>query len=184
MKKTVIFISAAILLLGATAFTIQTILNWKIDSANAQVKFSIKSDGKETKGMFTGVKGEIKFDGEDLAGSYFNCTIDVATINTGVDGRDHHLKSKDFFNVEKYPVATFKSEKVEKDNAGFKATGNLTIKDSTKQITIPFTFDNNNGKGVFKGKVTIDRNNYGVGRPDNEPDPIEITMEIPVEKQP
>jgi len=183
MKKAILIISSSILCLFLTAFTIQTILNWKIDSANAQVKFSIMSDGKETKGMFTGVKGDISFDNNDLANSHFNCTIDVSTLNTGVGGRDNHLESKDFFDVAKFPVATFKSATIEKANAGFKAIGSMTIKDSTKQITIPFTFETNNGKSVFKGAVTIDRNDYGVGKADSEPDPIKVTIEIPVEKQ-
>jgi polyisoprenoid-binding protein YceI len=183
MKKAILIISTSILCLFLTAYTIQTIINWKIDSTTAQVKFSITSDGKETKGLFSGVKGDISFDKDDLVNSHFSCTIDVSTINTGVGGRDHHLKSKDFFDVEKYPVATFKSAKIEKDNNGFKAIGNLTIKDSTKQITIPFTFDTLNGKQIFTGSVTIDRNDYGVGKPDSEPDPIKVIIEIPVEKQ-
>jgi polyisoprenoid-binding protein YceI len=183
MKKAILITFSSIFCLLLTAFTIQTIINWQIDNTKAQVKFTIMSNGKPTNGFFTGVKGDISFDKDNLADSYFNCTIDVATINTGSEGRDHHLRTADFFDVEKYPVATFKSTKIDKDSIGYKAIGNLTIKQSTKQITIPFTFEDNKENGVFKGAVSIDRNDYGVSKPDPEPDPIAITIEIPVTKK-
>lgn len=191
MKKIILFISAAILFLAVSAFTIQAIINWQIDNTNAQAKFVIG----HTKGYFAGVKGEISFDKDDLAGSFFNCTIDVATVNTGSDGRDKHILSADYLDVSKYPVMIFRSSRVERDIKGFIATGNLTIKDSTKQIHIFFTFDDNKEKGVFKGGFTIDRNDYGVGKPEQgkqnawggtpaiQPDPILITLEIPVDKK-
>ena len=191
MRKAILFITAGILFLAVTAFTIQTIINWQIDNTNAQVKFTMG----HTKGFFTGVKGDISFDKTDLANSYFNCTIDVATVNTGSEGRDEHLRTADFFDVSKFPVMTFRSTKVERDLNGFVATGNLTIKDSTKEIHIPFTFEDNNGKGVFKGSAIIDRNDYGVGKPEKgkpnawggaptiQPDPILISLEIPVDKK-
>lgn len=187
MKKGLLYISVSLLFVVATAFTIQAILNWRIDSATARVKF----DTQGTKGLFKGVKGEICFDGGNLSASFFNCTIDVATIYTGAEERDKHLRTSDYFDAAKYPVITFKSSKVEKDGTGFKATGNLTIKDSTKRIIIPFTFDNSNGKGVFKGSVVLNRYDYNVGEPETKqgawgapaPDPIYVTLEIPVEKQ-
>jgi polyisoprenoid-binding protein YceI len=183
MKKAILITFTSIFCLLLTAFTIQAVINWQIDNTKAQVKFTIMSDGKPTNGFFTGVKGDINFDKDNLAGSYFNCTIDVATINTGMGGRDKHLRTADFFDVEKYPVATFKSTKIEKDSVGYKAIGDLTIKAATKHIIIPFTFDDNKDNGVFKGAVTIDRNDYGVSKPDPEPDPIAITIEIPVTKK-
>jgi len=182
MKKAILIISASIFCLFLTAFTIQAIINWQIDNTNAQVKFSITSRGEETKGLFTGVKGDISFDKDDLASSFFNCTIDVNTINTGVEGRDHHLRTADFFNVEKFPIATFKSSKIEKEKDGYVATGSLTIKDSTKTVNIPFTFEEKE-KNVFKGAVTIDRNDYGIGRAGKDPSPVAITIEIPVTKK-
>ena len=189
MKKTVIFISAAILCLAVTAFTIQAIINWKIDNANAMVKFTAGG----TKGFFTGVKGDISFDKDDLASSFFNCSIDVGTVNTGNVNKDNHIRTADFFYATKFPVITFRSFKVEKDKDGFIALGNRTIKDSTKQISIPFKFEDNQEKGVFKGEFTIDRNDYGVGKPDirqspwggpvKESAPVTITIAVPVDKK-
>jgi polyisoprenoid-binding protein YceI len=191
MRRSILFITAGILFLAVSAFTIQAIINWQIDNTTAQAKFSIG----HTKGFFTGVKGDISFDKDDLAGSFFNCTIDVATVNTGSEGRDEHLRTADFFDVSKFPVMTFKSTKVERELNGFIATGNLTIKDYTKEIHIPFTFEENKGKGIFKGSVIIDRNDYGVGKPEKakqnpwggtpgiQPDPILISLEIPVDKK-
>jgi len=191
MKKVILIITASVFCLLLTAFTVQTIINWQIDNTTAQAKFAIG----HTKGYFTGVKGDISFDKNDLPGSFFNCTIDVATVKTGAEGRDKHLLTADFFDVAKYPLMTFRSSKVEKDAQSFIATGDLTIKDSTKQIHIFFTFDDNKDKEVFKGQFTIDRNDYGVGKPEKgkptawggtpaiQPDPILITLEIPVDKK-
>jgi polyisoprenoid-binding protein YceI len=191
MKKALFIITASIFCLFLTAFTVQTIINWQIDNTNALAKFAIG----HTKGYFTGVKGDITFSKDDLPGSFFNCTIDVSTVKTGSDGRDEHILSQDYLDVFKYPLMTFRSIRVDRDVDGFVAIGNLTIKDSTKQIRIFFTFDDNKGKGAFKGQFTIDRNDYGVGKPEAgkaapwggtpaiKPDPILITLEIPVDKK-
>jgi polyisoprenoid-binding protein YceI len=72
MKKVVFILSAAMVMLVTSAYTIQAIINWKIENEKAQVKFKMQAHGQELIGSFTGVKGDVKFDAADLANSSFN----------------------------------------------------------------------------------------------------------------
>lgn len=182
MKKTVLVLSSIILAFCLSAFTYQSILNWKIDSANALVKFSLQAHGMQTKGSFTGVKGDVIFNRSDLNACLFKVSIDPSTVNTGNGGRDKHLRTNDFFGVEKYPLISFTSTKIIEETNSWVANGNLTIRDVTKEITIPFTFENKEGKSVFKGNFEINRTEYGVGKSRKEVgDMITINLEVPVE---
>ena len=114
MKKFFFYSVAAATILIGSAFTIQQIINWKIDNEKAQVKFTMQAHGQELIGSFKGVKGEVKFDEKDLAGSSFNCSIDVANINTGVTERDGHLQGEKWFDAANHPAINFTSSKIEK----------------------------------------------------------------------
>ncbi|MBA2249708.1 MAG: YceI family protein [Chitinophagaceae bacterium] len=183
MKKVILFTGTAILVIAGAAFTMQKIINWKIDSSTAQVKFSLSAHEQETKGSFKNVKGEIEFNKNDLAASFLNCTIDVTTISTEIENRDQHLRSADFFNADKFPVITFKSKKIEQTTTGYTAVGDLTIKEITKEVSVPFTFDDAKKNGDFKGMFTINRSAFGVGEPGNDiGDVITLWVDMPVEK--
>jgi len=85
--------------------------------------------------------GTLEFDAMDPARSSIRVTIPIASLNTGVPDLDEHLKSEDFFEVAKYPTATFVSTRVEKgmDMNHFKVTGNLTIRSVTRPVTLDVT---------------------------------------------
>lgn len=85
------------------------------------------------KGSFEKFKGTVIIDDADITKSKIDVTIETASINTGIDTRDNHLRSPDFFDVVKFPFMTFVSTKVEPDKDNYKVTGNLTIKGVTKQ---------------------------------------------------
>lgn len=183
MKKAVFLFMSGIFFLVTSAYTIQAIINWKIDSEKAMVKFSLKAHGQELIGNFKGAKGEVKFDANDLVNSSLNCTIDIASVNTGIEARDKHLQAKGFFDAEISPVSKFVSEKIEKTKDGYSATGKLLMKETTKQITIPFVFEGNADTGIFKGSFSIKRSDYNIGKPDDEiGDDVTIYLEIPVSK--
>lgn len=184
MKKVLGIITGSVLFLMASAFTIQAIINWKIDAEKAQVKFTMKAHGQELIGNFKTAKGEIKFDETDLDASSVSCTVDVASINTGIEARDKHLQAKGFFDAATTPELKFVSTKIEKNKEGYVATGNLLIKDSTKQITFPFTFEGTKDAGTFKGSFTVKRSDYNVGKIDGDiGDDVTIILDIPVTKQ-
>jgi polyisoprenoid-binding protein YceI len=184
MKKifSIVFISAVVL--ASSAYTYQAVLNWKIDNEKAEVKFTMQAHGQELIGSFKGVKGDINFDDKDLAKSSVNVTIDIATISTGNTTRDGHLQGGQWFDAAATPAAKFVSTKVEKTATGYIATGNFTVKATTKEIAIPFTYEGTKDAGTFKGSTTLKRKDFNVGPADKD-DPgndITIALDIPVTK--
>jgi polyisoprenoid-binding protein YceI len=184
MKKVVFILSAAVVMLFASAYTIQAIINWKIENEKAQVKFKMQAHGQELLGSFTGVKGEVKFDAADLTNSSFNCSIDISTINTGMEQRNGHLQGKGWFDAAQFPAITFTSSKIEKADAGYVATGKLSMKGVSADQVIPFVFEESGDAGTFKGNFTMKRGTFGVGKTDGDIDnDVTIMLEIPVSKQ-
>lgn len=180
MKKIFLYSLTAIVFLIGTAFTIQSIINWKIDNEKAQVKFTMQAHGQELIGNFKGVKGEVKFDEKDLANASFNCSIDISTINTGVSERDGHLQAARWFDAANFPTINFTSSKIETTEKGYQATGILSIKGITKEISIPFKFD----KNTFVGDFTIKRSEFNIGKTDGDvSNEVVLHIEIPVTEE-
>jgi polyisoprenoid-binding protein YceI len=108
------------------------------------------------------------FDGKNLEKGKAEITIQMASINTDNSKRDDHLRSADFFNVEKFPTMTFKSTKITKGSGdNFKMTGNLTIKDVTKEVTLDCTFNGviefmGNNRAGFTAQTVINRQDFNV----------------------
>ena len=111
---------------------------WKIDPAHSLVELGVKHMMVSTaKGRFRDVTGTIVLDEQNLANSSVEVEIATASIDTGNDQRDGHLRSPDFLDVEKFPTITFKSTKVElQSNEKARVTGDLTIKDVTRPVTL------------------------------------------------
>jgi polyisoprenoid-binding protein YceI len=140
--------------------------NWKPDAANAKVNFSIQGIFGTVHGSFTGLEATIYFDEKNLSGSSISASLDAKTVSTGISLRNSDLRNKEeWFNTDKYPRISFKSTKIEKSADGFKANGNLTIKDVTRPVVIPFTFTSKDSNGLFKGEFKIKREDYQLGTP-------------------
>lgn len=142
--------------------------DFQIDSKHSSANFSVKHLLVSTvHGRFGGgVTGTIHYDPQDVTKSTVQAVIQTDTINTDNASRDKDLHSERFFDVAKYPEIKFESTKVEKRGDNYVAVGNLTMKDVTKQIELPFTLTEveNNGKkklGV-DAQVTINRLDYHV----------------------
>jgi len=136
-----------------------TVITLKPIDADDSVTFTIKHFGIPAKGELKGLKGIIKYDPQNPANSSFNVSVDVNTINTGVDMRDNDLQKETYFNAAKYPTINFVSTSV--NSAG--VSGNLTIKGTTRQITMPFTSTPEGNGYLFEGKFSINRKDFGVG---------------------
>jgi polyisoprenoid-binding protein YceI len=135
-----------------------------IDTDNSVVIIKAShGDGSPVEGTITGMEGTIRFDPENLDMSKFEVCIDPGTILTGKGMRDGHLKGKQFLAVKKFPLICYVSEQFIPTDKGYITTGELTIKDATQRVSIPFTFDS----GVFTGSIEFDRYDYDVGN-DNE----------------
>jgi polyisoprenoid-binding protein YceI len=118
---------------------------WNLDSNHLEVGFSAKHLMVSTvRGRFEEVDADIHLDEEHPERSHVSARINAASLNTGTADRDAHLKSPDFFNVESYPEIRFESTRVQRRGDRLELTGNLTIKDVTKPITL---------KGEFAGPI-------------------------------
>ena len=165
----------AIIVMAASAFTVIKSQNWAIADG-----YSIKFDGGDPSGEFSGLKGTINFDPADLANSKFDVTIDVATINTGNGMKNTHAKSEKWFDVEKYPVIKFTSSSITKTAAGFDAKGTLDMHGVQKEIVVPFTFNQN----IFKSSFSINRLDYNVNtaEPAHGSATFTVNISVPVSK--
>ena len=136
-----------------------------VDSESA-IKFRIKNFGGTVMGSFKGVEGNIVFDPSDLSKASFDVTVDVNSINTGIDLRNKDLKQEKYFNLSKYPKIRMASTKVTKDNKGehtYLFTGELTIKGTKKEIRFPFTTSQVKGGTMFKAEFPLNRRDFNVG---------------------
>lgn len=149
----------------------RTTTTWQIDPSHTDVGFSVKHLMISTvRGRFPGVRGTIVTDESDFMQSFAEVEIDVATIDTRQEQRDAHLRSADFFEVEKFPTMAFRTRRVEnvKDNR-YRIVGNLTIRDVTREIVLDAT-DEGRGRDpwggerrAFSASTTIDRRDFGLG---------------------
>lgn len=109
-----------------------------------------------------------QYDEDDISKSSVDVVIQAASINTDNERRDNDLRSDHFFDVEKYPEATFKSKKFEKTDKGYDVVGDLTMHGVTKEIILPFeitgkiTDPRGNTRIGVDAKITIDRTDYGI----------------------
>lgn len=125
---------------------------WKIDTAHSTVEFAVKHMMFTTvKGRFTDVSGTLRFDEQDPTGGSADITIAAASIDTREAQRDTHLRSADFFDVEKFPTLTFRSTKIEGNPREFTLTGDLTIRDVTRPITLDVRHEGS-GKDPWGGQ--------------------------------
>jgi polyisoprenoid-binding protein YceI len=108
-----------------------------IDPAHTSAMFAVKHLMVTTvRGRFGKVQGKMNLDENDITRSSVTAVIDAASIDTDEPKRDEHLRSPDFFDVQKYPTLTFKSTKVQRTKNGLKVTGDLTIRDVTRPVIL------------------------------------------------
>jgi polyisoprenoid-binding protein YceI len=121
----------------ATTPTTTAITTWNIDPAHSAAEFKVKHMMiSNVKGRFGGISGVLNRHETDHALTTLDVSIDVSTINTHDEQRDGHLKSAEFFDVEKFPAMTFKSTRIEQKGDGFAVTGDLTIHGVTKPVVL------------------------------------------------
>lgn len=144
---------------------------YSADANHSNVGFSVPIlDGvSHVKGKFTSFTIDLDYDADDISKSTVNAVIKTASIDTGIDARDKHLRSPDFFDAEKFPEITFQSKRVEKKGKNFLAIGDFSMHGVTKEIAIPFTVtgkfvnpDNQQMSTGFSANLTINRRDYGI----------------------
>jgi polyisoprenoid-binding protein YceI len=143
---------------------------WMIDTSHSSIDFVIRHMVvSKTRGTFTKWSGVIEVDQENPSASSATATIEVASIDTREGKRDGHLKSPDFFDVEKYPTMTFQSRKVESGAESLKMTGDLTIHGVTNPVTLDVEYNGRNKdpwgneRVHYSARTTINRKDFGLG---------------------
>lgn len=156
MKKVLIFIFCVSLWNDIFA------QNWK--PVTAGVNFKMKMLGTSVNGNFKGFSGILKFDANDLANSSLTGTVDASTVDTDNNLRNRHIREKEeFFNVVKYPKVKMKTTKIEKEGNNYVGYFDLTMKETTKNVKIPFIFKQEGDKATFQGSTVINRRDWKVG---------------------
>jgi polyisoprenoid-binding protein YceI len=148
----------------------QAATKWSIDPTHSEVQFKVKHLVISTvTGSFQNFEGTVETEGDDFTNAKVNFSLDVTSINTNQEQRDGHLKSADFFDAEKYPHVKFESTSVTKEGDDeYKLTGNLTIKDVTKPVTLKVEHGGmatdfyGNTKAGFEIEGKINRKEFGL----------------------
>jgi polyisoprenoid-binding protein YceI len=148
-------------------------ITWEIDPTHSAVEFAVKHMMFTTvRGRFKDVKGTIEVDELNPDLSTVNVEIAAASIDTGVNDRDAHLRSADFLDVENHPTITFRSKRIEgamkKEGDKFKIVGDLTIRGKAIEVTLESTYVGTgkdpwgNIKGAAEATAKIDRRDWGL----------------------
>jgi polyisoprenoid-binding protein YceI len=166
---------------------------YNFDKAHSFIGFKVRHMGLiDVPGYFRDFTGTINYDAKDASKSTVEFTAKATSVDTGVAGRDNHLRNADFFEVEKYPEITFKSTKVEKRGTGWMVTGDFTMKGVTKSISFPFNIagflpadQRSGGKIGVTAQTSLNRRDYGVNYGSNMPngtavlsDEVKIDLQI------
>ncbi len=155
--------------LAAVTFLFAATAQYQVDKVHSNVGFSIRHLLSQVQGKFDTFEGVIVYDAEAPAAGSVEFTVDAKSINTGNDRRDTHLRSADFFDVEKFPKLTFRSEKVEAKGPGDLAvTGPFTMHGVTKTMTIPVKVlgviktQAMGTRAGFEAHFTVNRKDFGI----------------------
>ena len=143
---------------------------YAIDPSHSRIGFVARHAMiTKVRGSFNEFEGSGYFDAEDPAKSHLRLTIQAASIDTRSADRDGHLRSNDFFDMEKYPQITFASTSVAKvDDETYRVTGDLTIKDVTRPVTVDFEYGGTatdpfgNDRLGLEGSVVVNRKDWGL----------------------
>ena len=165
MRPTLRLLPAVLLFYAGTALAATETLN--IDPNHTRVGFSIRHFFTPVKGEFKTVSGTIALDQANLNASQVNVEIDAASINTNNDKRDTHLRSDDFFAVEKNPKITFVSKSIAVKDGKGTMSGDLTMRGVTKPVTLDVSVEGigKQGQGTIAGFTAsgkVNRKDYGI----------------------
>jgi polyisoprenoid-binding protein YceI len=143
---------------------------WAIDGVHSSIGFTVRHMVvSKVRGRFTRWGGTIAMDERDPTGARVRIDIEPASVDTGVEQRDNHLRSPDFFDVERYPTMTFRSTRIEKAGEGrYRVTGDLTMHGVTRPVTLDAEFagsakDPWGGlRAGFSAHGSLDRKDFGL----------------------
>jgi len=167
---------------------------WAIDPAHSSINFEVRHlQVSKIHGSIANLKGTVIYNDSDVTKSSVEATADTTTVSTGVEKRDQHLKSADFFTVEKYPQLTFKSTSLAKHDGKLTLTGDLTLAGVTKSVTLdvdgpatPVTGQDGKTRSAFSATGLLKRTDFNFGPKFGNAmisDEVKFTIDIEIDKQ-
>lgn len=167
---------------------------WTIDPAHSSINFEVRHMGvSNVHGAIGGVKGTVLYDEKDITKSSVQSTADTTTVATGVEARDKHLKSADFFDVEKFPALTFKSTSLSNAGGKLTLTGDLTLNGVTKSVTLdvdgpapPQTGKDGKTRSGFSASGKLKRSDFNFGQKFGAAmvgDDVKFSIDVEIDKQ-
>ena len=141
---------------------------WQIDPAHSSASFVVRHMFTRVRGRFTQLSGTIATDDDSFTNGQVAVTIQADSVDTNDPQRDGHLRTNDFFGADENPTITFTSTEVTRDGSDWSITGDLTIKDVTKAVTIEFEQTGSardpfgNLRVGFEGETTVNRKDWGL----------------------
>ncbi len=139
--------------------------NFVANDENSKINFAIKNIGLNVNGNFSGLQGKIVFDAKDLKSSDINVSVISNSVNTDNKARDKHLRESDYFDVNNFPLITFKSTKIEPATRlnRYNVEGNLTIKGISKLIKFELIAIEKDNNLDLKCNFEINRRTFKIG---------------------
>lgn len=136
---------------------------WTVDQAQSRLGFASASDGQPLTGRFKTWDAQIAFDPENLAASSATVTVALGSVETQDPTQAPQLSEDIWFRTAMFPNATFKTGRIRAEGSGYIADGTLTIRDTTKQVSMPFDLTIEGDVAKMKGELTINRKDWGLG---------------------
>jgi polyisoprenoid-binding protein YceI len=151
----------AAVLLSATAGRAEPTA-YVLDPAASQLRFHAESRFMDADGLFARFTGDLALDGDRVESATGRVTVEVASLDTGSGLRDRHLRSADFFDAEHHPRATLVLTGARRDGPRVVASGDLTIRGTTRPLAVPLTLTAGPGTVRAVGEFTLDRRAFSV----------------------
>jgi polyisoprenoid-binding protein YceI len=187
----------ALALVGASLSSISAraqTSSWTIDPAHSSINFVVRHLGvSNVHGSMMSLQGTVTYDEKDMTKSTVQATADTATVTTNVAARDKHLKSADFFNIEKYPQLSFKSTSIAHTDGKLILIGDLTLAGVTKPVTLdldgpapPQTGKDGKTRSGFSATGKLKRTDFNFGPKFGNAtisDEVKFTIDVEIDKQ-
>lgn len=157
---------------------------WVVEAGDSEIEFTGTQLGAAFEGEFKSFTAEIVFSPDDLAGSSVKVLIDIASVDTANGDRDSQIVSPDWFDAAQWPTAKFETKSFSETAPGqYEAVADLTIRDVTREVILPFDLEIEGNEAKAKGTVTINRTDFGVGQgqwadTSQVGDPVTIEIDI------
>jgi polyisoprenoid-binding protein YceI len=179
MKKAIYPALAALILVTSAFVTATSSVDYKIKDG-----FKIAFKSKDPSGIFTSLKGTVKFDEANLAASKLDLSVDVSSISTGNGMMNKKAQTDEWFGSAKYPTIKYTTSKIEKAGNDYLLTGTLTLKGVSKEKKIPMKVTKAGTEITLTGAFAVNRMDYKIGhKSDAVPDVMNITYSVPLAKK-